>query len=165
MACVETQSQIPGGLCGGNVAGEYLFEVLICLKRTGVRLGVKLDAVGADLGGCFDSGHIRVHKKTYSDAGIFQLFYDRYESVFVFGEVPAVVGGVGGGVIGYERGLVGFDLGNELHIFSGEGIALDIELDGEHFGEFIDVCISYVSLVRAGMDCYSVCAGIDYDFG
>ena len=75
-------------------------------------------------------------------------------------EVPAVVGGALLGVVGDECALGGFYFSDECHEF-GVGVSFDVEFDGEHFGELVDVVGSDVALVGSGVDGDAVASGVD----
>lgn len=51
---------------------------------------------------------------------------------------------------------MGFYFGYEVGVFAGERIAFYVEFDGEHFGQFVNIGVSYMAFIGAGMDGYSV---------
>lgn len=71
------------------------------------------------------------------------------------------IASVGGkGVI---SGLIGFHLSNDVHILAGEWVTLNIEFNGEHLSQFINIRISNVSLVWTGVDRDTMTASLDSD--
>ena len=70
--------------------------------------------------------------------------------ILVLYAVPAGIGGESVGSIGHERYLIGFDFFYQIYELT-FGVALYIELGSEIRFEYVDIGVSDMSFVRAGV--------------
>ena len=148
--CVELQPEGEGS--GGRLTegGDRLLwatrEVL-----GSVGLGVELDASCTYLGGSLYLPEVGGDEDRGTDTPLSQLGDDVPEEGSVGDDVPARIARQCIGSIGDEGDLCRTYLADEVHELRG-GVALDVELRGEHFPQLVDVPIADVPLVGARMD-------------
>src|SRR5262245_57225484 len=162
---VDAEPQVARSLGRLDIRWQHPLR-LAAGKGIGIRLGVQLDAVGAEGGDQFNLPGDRVHEQADATAEGTQDHDDRTETLALSAEVPTVVAGEGIGAVGDEGTLRRAILLGELCVLM-EGIALDVELGLrmrlEEFGDLVDIVRPDMALVGPGMDGDAVGARVEGD--
>lgn len=172
VAGVDAQAELLG-LVGGEGKLAVDFDELVAggFEGAGVGFGVKLDAIGAGFGDAADHVGVRVHEEADAAAEVFEALDDGFEAVEVGGDVPAMVGGEGVGVVGDEGALVGAGLGDDFEVVAEERVAFDVEFAADVGGfveqqaQVVDVGGADVAAVGSGMDGDAVGADVEGEAG
>jgi hypothetical protein len=132
-----------------------------------VRLGIKLDTIGADPRSRTHRLRLGIHEKADANAERFHFRDERLHAQRVAIEVPSVIGGHSARIVRDHRELMGAHGAHELERVL-ERIAFDVQLGvrvvPEERREVAHVVRPDVALVGARMHRNSVCARVERDF-
>ena len=148
MAGIHSETTLEGCVGGLDKGGHGSFGVGGI--KVGIRLGVKLYAVGPGLGGKTYVVNVGADKYRRTYAGLAQTLHYRGEKLHVGGYVPSGTRSECVGRVGHECHLGGSHLEHKLHKL-GRGITLDVKLGAYQRTQFVDVIAPDVTLVGTGM--------------
>lgn len=162
MAGVEFQTELTGKFGCCNKRRDGLLAVFGIVG--GIRLGVQLDAVGADGFGRLDFGRIGFHEQRGADVVLLQPRDHFLQQRAMAQGVPAGVGSQHIRRVGHQRALRGPDFFHQPQKIFGR-VAFDVEFNLDGGGDFVDIECADVAFVRAGVHGNAVSAERDAFLG